>query len=405
MREQANNPMESAFDETLELLFREEQKLRFQSEQQVRAYARLMLELARELVPGELDRRQHADPNFVSGLGPEGWRKVLQDALVGNVTGRWGDQSDTQAIVQSQAALAQAQATIHALEEQIGVLKATLKAKPVPAEGPQAELEESVAAVGAVDTAQLEQSSALVMPAVPAYPPGPYQGIFNHVKQWERVATALAVLAVTGWSMRLGVVALIAKQLGVTAQSGTVRRVINVLTGSKLWAVKPIDLQVPKLANQITLVRLTDTGKEIMQAIGVTPVQSEWELLRARHNGLQRTGLVCAFAYHARLRGYAAEVGPSVPRPVAPDVALRQGDKTLYAGVETESGDVGHRLSKWRDQIDLQGLVAISTLTPEMQVHLVNEAKSAGARHGKATNLPYLFAGQKQRGPLWALEW
>jgi hypothetical protein len=138
-------------------------------------------------------------------------------------------------------------------------------------------------------------------------------------------------------------------------------------------------------------------------------VPSEWDRLIASHGGAAQTahaGLVCAFTYHARLRGYTTAVCSDPNGAAAPDVLLERGGEKVYVEVEAASGGVERRLRKWRNQVTLQGKAAICATTPEVRTSLVNEARTAGAEHGLATDVQTLYETQEARdSPLWVVAW
>jgi hypothetical protein len=231
---------------------------------------------------------------------------------------------------------------------------------------------------------------------------------------------ALAILAVTGFSVRQELGELLARELAresgevVNARAGSVRRMLAGLAANGFCHEQLVTLAGLRRAegeNDTTLMltRLTDQGRQALLAAGIAAVLSEWEILHAQHGGgaqIAHTGLVCAFTYQARLRGWATAVCPSVAPPAEPDVLLRRdGVPALYVEVEAASGTDERRMHKWCNQIALQGQAALVAVTPEMQVRLVDEARKAGAEHGVATDLQTLVHLQAGTGPLWATSW
>ena len=186
----------------------------------------------------------------------------------------------------------------------------------------------------------------------------------DQLQAWPREALALAILGVTGWSMRLAVAEQMSAVLGsVKANAGSLRRTYGVLAKRGYWIEHKVTLAgvhtpVPDADDAeaeaapaggpaedtiLVLVHLGDLGRDLLRACGIQPGPSEWELLAAAHGsqvGASFAGLVCAFTYHARLRGYAtalaAPVDGSAPGAgrgqAGPAVLVRKDDETLHGG-------------------------------------------------------------------------
>jgi hypothetical protein len=219
--------------------------------------------------------------------------------------------------------------------------------------------------------------------------------------------------------MRLAIAELMSAQLGdVQPNAGSLRRVFANLARRGFWIEDKVVVNgVHRTAvaaaeagdaTTLILVRLTELGRDVLQACGLQPVPAEWDRLLVAHGGSAQTahaGLVCTFTYQARRRGYATTVCPEVTGPAAPDVQVSRNAESLYVEVEDESGNVERRLRKWRNQATLQGRAAIAAVTPAARTNLVNEARAAGVGHGVATDLQTLIETQETAGPLWAIEW
>ena len=77
--------------------------------------------------------------------------------------------------------------------------------------------------------------------------------------------------------------------------------------------------------------------------------------------------------------------------PAAPDALLTLGEENIYVEVESGSGDATRRMKKWRNQVALQGFVALAADGPDARIALVDEAKRV-AKRGMATDLAHLEA-------------
>ncbi len=268
---------------------------------------------------------------------------------------------------------------------------------------------------------------------LPALPPVAPARFADQLQAWPREALALAILGVTGWSMRLAVAEQMSAALGsVKASAGSLRRTFSVLAkrrvldraqgdaGRCAYACPEADGAEREAAPAggpaedtiLVLVRLGDLGRDLLRACGIQPVLSEWEQLAAAHGsqaGASFAGLVCAFTYHARLRGYAAALAapgdgspPGAGRTQAgPAVLVRKGDETWTVAV----AGAEHKGAPWQARAAQQDRAAFVTLTPDLRDRLIAQAQAAGVEHGLATDLQTLFNTQEARGPLWAVEW
>ena len=188
------------------------------------------------------------------------------------------------------------------------------------------------------------------------------------------------------------------------SESGSVRRLILHLEAKKLIE----RITVISGQSKIIINVLTDLGKEVAQAMGVTLVESEWERLMRLHGGeLQQkhAAQVCLFTSYARRRGWTTRVCPEAQPPADPDVLIEKDGQRIYVEVEAGSGSVERRMKKWRNMRNMQGFVAICAPTAAMRQTLVAEARS-NTKKGMATDFGWLRQNddEPQKG-LWAQKW
>jgi len=94
-------------------------------------------------------------------------------------------------------------------------------------------------------------------------------------------------------------------------------------------------------------------------------------------------------------------VMPKVDGAAEPDAVVIEGEqKPMY--VEVESGK--NREAKWQHQVELQGFVAVCTVTILQQERIVGEVKNLGLP-GRATSLQRLMSDKEGVEGLWAEEW
>ena len=85
---------------------------------------------------------------------------------------------------------------------------------------------------------------------------------------------------------------------------------------------------------------------------------------------LRHTAAICAFAYHARKRGYDTLVCPQVEGLAEPDILLTNGQESLYVEVQRQGGERWRRAAKWRNLLRLQDEVILCTATPLSLIHI-----------------------------------
>jgi hypothetical protein len=237
-------------------------------------------------------------------------------------------------------------------------------------------------------------------------PPGFSQMELAYPRTWLRLALACYLMARTGISTRQDLAQLLADRLGIQPDAGSIRRLLwNLLPDSGL--VNAIPLPLVRLS-QLSVLQLTDRGRDLARLIGQEPIESDWQRLCRLHQGetdRQHAAVILAFAYQARRRGWSCQVIPSIGQGmhVYPDACLRKGAEKIY--VEIERRQHGH-LVKWHKYLLLQHYVAICAFTPEGRRGLVGELKRAGVK-GRATDIETLIKGAKTipMGELWAEWW
>lgn len=215
----------------------------------------------------------------------------------------------------------------------------------------------------------------------------------------------LAALGLSGWSMRAALAEAVNYGKDLHRRSGSFKLAWRQLEQAGLWQCALVRAGQRRLA----LVRLTAKGAALLAQAGLTVVASEWEQVEARHRGdtadqLRHTAAICAFLYHARRGGYAAQPCPVLPQAskAEPDVALTQAGPPIYVEVQRRGGEPWRRIDKWRNLYRLQGFVALCADTPALAERLAREAQQAGVPRGYVTNLTDLADGSPG---LWTHRW
>ena len=210
---------------TLEQLLEEERRLRSLAEAQVRAYRKLLVDLAMHLAPHVVDARRRENPHFPNGLSPEGWQALFAElpGLPARHNG-WGGQP-------------QAQADLEPVKRQVQRLEAENAGLCQQIEALQAALARSQ---GTSDTEQRGDDTPATCKPVPCHPaptavteidlPSAPQARFAaRFHTWEREGLVLALLAVTGWSLRHAIDEALAERVGIGVGSGSTKRVFRRL--------------------------------------------------------------------------------------------------------------------------------------------------------------------------------
>ncbi len=434
----------------------------------MREFRRLVVEFASAFVAEELDARRRADPRFTERATPADWRALLRSARQEQTAAvRWPAAPPPALPEVDEAARWQAEAgrlsgevvrltgEVSRLTDELALARLFRLAVPPPVvqdaepqervtqePGPQDQAPEPpapaglipapvkpVAAPKAAPAVTLLGLADVRLPDVPAVAPARFAGQFQ---AWPREGLALAILNATGWSMRLAVAERLSAVLGsVKANAGSLRRTYGTLAKRGYWIEHKVTLPGvhtptpdadddeadaappagPAGDTTLVLVQLGNPGRDLLRACGIQPGPCEWELLAAAYGsqiGARYAGPVCAFTYHARLRGYATALAPvdgattgARRGQAAPGVLVRQDGETLPVAV-VGNADPGASLQAMAGQ---QERVAFVTLTADLRDRLVIQAQAAGAEHGLATDLQTLFNTQEARGPLWAVQW
>lgn len=204
-------------------------------------------------------------------------------------------------------------------------------------------------------------------------------------------AEGLSTAAEIGWALKLN------------------RKAVHLVLDSMLDLLDPlITSQILHSGSQgrIRVIALTDYGKSLARALGVEPVESDWEKIIRLHQGeVQRrhAALVLLAAYQARLRGWKAEVMPFDPQETPwfqPDLKLTDPEGWFYyCEVETRSRVKPHKWARMRE-------VNLIVPSPIVREHMTRRLREAGIP-GRAADILTL-AQEAKAGDLsrfWLERW
>ncbi|MBP7961447.1 MAG: hypothetical protein KBG20_03755 [Caldilineaceae bacterium] len=377
-----------SFSRTQGQLYDEERRLRLLAESQVRSLIGVLTELALVLVPEPVEARRRDDPSAFRRMEAKEWQTFFREELARKAQKPAWVQSSTQEPSAKELSAKEPSAVVSL--EQPPSPEPDDSEPQTPNSSPQPKTPELTA------PGFLHPVTYTPIP-LPSKAPKPYSWKGD---AWHRRILILAVFATTGWAMRLEMLAAVSKAEGIGSSAGSLKRMVGKLVSEGYLHHESARLGESTLA----LHWLTDTGKRLVESVGIVPISSEWEELLTLHGGERQLGhaVHCLTASHqARQHGYATQVCPPVAGSAAPDLLLVKGDERIYLEVEAESGEPERRMIKWRNQAALQGFVALCAPTPEMRSRLVAEAIAAKTK-GMATDLK---TGREKGDEYWVERW
>lgn len=228
--------------------------------------------------------------------------------------------------------------------------------------------------------------------------------------QWRRALMILYLLATYGINSHVEIDRHIAPVEGLVFRSNSTKKPVRKLAEIGLTVMETIKIdRDPEMGFAIWVLRLTDSGRELCQAFGWQPVESEWERMIRLHQGdrlKEHTLAVLYFALLARARGYDVAVMPDTQAGnTSPDVRITRNGKSHLVEIELGKRDVS---AKWRNMKTAQGYVAICALYPAGRDRLVKDCKLAKIP-GMAADLETLKAVKiyetTASDPLWLEQW
>ncbi len=217
--------------------------------------------------------------------------------------------------------------------------------------------------------------------------------------RWKRMVQIVLLMAETGVSTALDIMRLLELD----------KKSTHIVLDSMLDLLDPLIESKVLFAGgkgRLRVINLTDYGEALARALGVEPVESDWEKIVRLHKGEVQTfhaALVLMAAYQARLRGWKAEVMPFNPQETPwfqPDLKLTDPEGWFYyCEVETRSRV---KPAKWARMRQVNLIVP----TPVTREWMVERLKAMGIP-GRATDLRTL-AQQAKAGDLshfWLEKW
>ena len=257
-------------------------------------------------------------------------------------------------------------------------------------------------------------SSVSLTAFAPPVVPYKYKGLLGQHGltdlRWRRGSMLLFLMASRGMNAHLELDALIAQREGLSYRSNSTKKPLENLAAAGLVIAETLRMETDDFRTALKLTRLTDTGRELCQALDWPVIESDWERLIRLHQGLaqpRHTLAVLYFALLARVRGWATEIVPDVDGSAAPDMRVAKDELNLYVEVELGSRGDQKQTAKWKHLADLQGRVAICAPNVTVRERQVKDCQLAKIG-GVATDLATLVARkyhEAENEPLWFKEW
>ena len=215
----------------------------------------------------------------------------------------------------------------------------------------------------------------------------------------------LGALALSGWSVRRDLLGVVNSIHRINESSYPYKQAWRTLTGAGL-----VGAYAARFGGRpVILTWLTDLGRTALIEAGVPVVPAEWETITAQHRGAQEvnqhqhTAAICMFLSHARRRGYATTACPPAPSYAEPDALIEQAGQRIYVEVQRRGGVRHKHVAKWRNQLALQGFVAICTEFASQTPAFIREVQELAQARGVITDLATLAADSQAN--LWTHCW
>ena len=258
-------------------------------------------------------------------------------------------------------------------------------------------------------------SEAILAEFQPPDVPYKYKGLLdNHGLtnlRWRRGSMLLYLIATCGMNSHLEMDALVSRKEDLSHRSNSTRKPMDNLASAGLAIVETMRMEMDDFRTSVKMLRLTDEGRELCQALGWLAVESDWDRLIRLHQGNHQRNHTLAVLYFAlltRKRGWTTEIVPDTKGKADPDMLIVKGKEKYYVEIELGSRGNEKQTAKWKNLASLQGgKVAICAPNVKVRERLVKDCQLAKIG-GVATDLATLVAKryyESENEPLWLKEW
>jgi hypothetical protein len=227
---------------------------------------------------------------------------------------------------------------------------------------------------------------------------------------YERYWSTLWLIGRWGIVSKLEIETLIGLSNGLSTRAGSLVRASKDMVEANLLLEKSMRLSKSP-SSALKIYQLSDDGKALFKLLfEKAAIQDELSVMNEKHEGERfpdHTLAVLIFALHARRRGWATQLMPSVEGKAAPDLVILREDERLY--VEVERGQK-EKSAKWTGIAALNGgTVALCAMTEKYRQRLVGDCKLLKINAGFATDLKSLVTVRYDdigaETPLWMKKW
>jgi hypothetical protein len=453
-----------AQDRALQDTLRAERSMRDRSEKTIRALVKLLAELANRYDGERLEELRRADPNDLAMWKASDWRKFFASIppKPTTITSGWGknDAHDKEVAVLKME--------IQKLEKEVAQLDCTEELNPNKSDEKKGEKElEPLPVAPKLQTTSNQQvrgkkerkpkkrspkivtkvnariealgdparntpkgfsgSMATILADLQKMqksndfakkPPAAWQQRLNGKGRtgrdlslaYERYWSTLWLIGRWGIVSKLEIETLIGLSNGLSTRAGSLVRASKDMVEANLLLEKSMRLsKAPSSA--LKIYQLSDDGKSLFKLLFErTAIQAELSIMNEKHEGERfpdHTLAVLIFALHARRRGWATQLMPSIEGKTAPDLVILRENERLY--VEVERGQK-EKSSKWTGIASLnEGTVALCAMTEKYRQRLVGDCKLLKIKAGLATDLKSLVTVRYDdigaETPLWMKKW
>lgn len=232
-------------------------------------------------------------------------------------------------------------------------------------------------------------------------PPKPDSVLLDPIN-WPRAYLVMTYMANTGASVRYEISEKFSDHFGMTAASAGFKRLFVDMVRAGLIISELTRLVV---TSELTLIRLSPLGQQLMRDLGESPVVSDWEICLNRKITGQEAAMTLEFMYQARARGWVPEI-PEKRDVLTEHVIIR---KTIDHGGLPVSWPV-YIFSEARPRINGRlpddRPVAVCATIQSRRMKLVSQMKNAHIPGASADLLSLILSLRKGlRSELWAEFW
>lgn len=272
-----------------------ERQLREQAEAEHAALQDLLRELAARFWGLSVETELRADPYAFRRWSTARWRQFF-DALPAALP--WANHQVL--LAERDAARQQVTQLQTELEQWRTAPVAPRSAVSMPLPSPRKSVERALTLT--------QGYAALPWPVIPATPPARFAPLIPlSGDRWTQAALALWLLAAQGWPLPVEIRRLL-MQRAPQASAHSAEEAANTLCKVGLARLEKFDKVIPRdggIATSVTVLALTDLGRDLAWALGWPVARSEYEQLgEAGINTPVMFGVGLLFAHYARMRGY-----------------------------------------------------------------------------------------------------